>query len=291
MESPTSETKPRPLPTYQNRLFTMLSPLRLRSRGALVLLFAVVVVLVGLFVWPTHYRYDRMKARTGFETVVRIDRLTGRTEMLRLDGWRIMRGKAEALPTHELEGFQGTCKIIAGHLECQIYNGSYWAISELTVRVTVSSPAKTLTRMYRISKASGVADPLTSTKKWSAALGFEWEPEWGSWSWTLVGARGWPSTPPSERGPPRRSIGRIRSEGEVPYATFKARNPEYKDWSNDSLYKNLRDPAKFKQAFPEYRDWSDADVLRSVQKFAPKGFAERHPGVEAGKQALAPPSR
>jgi len=65
------------------------------------------------------------------------------------------------------------------------------------------------------------------------------------------------------------------------YSEFRKRHPDHQDWSDDDIYKNLVDPTKFKRAFPDHQDWSDADILRNVQQFAPKGFAEKHPVLEA----------
>lgn len=45
----------------------------------LTLSFVLVLLLVlGVLVWPTRYRYERLRVSGGTETVLRIDRLTGR---------------------------------------------------------------------------------------------------------------------------------------------------------------------------------------------------------------------
>jgi hypothetical protein len=49
------------------------------------ILACVVLIFLGIFVWPTRYRYDHIKQ--GSNTVpVRIDRFTGKTEALYLEG-------------------------------------------------------------------------------------------------------------------------------------------------------------------------------------------------------------
>lgn len=46
----------------------------------------VVVLLLGIFVWPTMYRYDKLNMKYP----VRINRLTGATQVLYPDGWQPM---------------------------------------------------------------------------------------------------------------------------------------------------------------------------------------------------------
>lgn len=70
----------------------------------------------------------------------------------------------------------------------------------------------------------------------------------------------------------------------------RTRYPLYADLTDEELYADLINPAKFRRAFPEpeFANLSDADILRNVQKFAPKGFAEQHPILETAAKAAAP---
>ena len=52
--------------------------------GVLVLLLAM-----GVLVWPTLYRYDRMSA-SDLDALVRINRATGKTEALYPSGWKVL---------------------------------------------------------------------------------------------------------------------------------------------------------------------------------------------------------
>jgi len=47
---------------------------------------ALAALLCAAFVWPTPYRYDHFTAG-GTSLPVRIHRITGRAEILRLNGW------------------------------------------------------------------------------------------------------------------------------------------------------------------------------------------------------------
>jgi hypothetical protein len=54
--------------------------------GALILISAAMPFAV--YIWPTKYRYDRIRLGEGYEFPVRIDRLTGEAEHLTAVGWR-----------------------------------------------------------------------------------------------------------------------------------------------------------------------------------------------------------
>lgn len=182
----------------------------------LILIFATAFLWL---VWPSRYRYDRWKEQAS-DVPVRMDRLTGRTEMLTSGGWVVV-GHSEAqdqdLPRSDLERLEGQCSINQSNfIECDIYNGSIWKLSSITVAisnieqndwVTVHSSAtekrripedrpdfipeigpfsrnfKLIAELYQSSGA-----PLTNTK-FTASVG----PLVGSAqtrSWKIVAARG-----------------------------------------------------------------------------------------------------
>lgn len=56
------------------------------KRLVIIQVFAcVVLVFLGIFVWPTRYRYDHIK-QGSMTLPIRIDRFTGRAEALYLEG-------------------------------------------------------------------------------------------------------------------------------------------------------------------------------------------------------------
>jgi len=65
---------------------------------ASALLFVLILVA---FVWPTLYRYDRIKS-VDEEAPVRINRFTGTAEVLAHDGWRVIR-KPDFVPRDALD--------------------------------------------------------------------------------------------------------------------------------------------------------------------------------------------
>jgi hypothetical protein len=157
---------------------------------------ALAVVLFAWFVWPTRYRYTTAKYRN-MDMPVRIDRFTGRTELLYPRGWvevgpRPDSPKEEAIPLSELAKVTGQCsikRVLYDSLSCEIYNGSEWRINEIVVHVTVykSSREKVLERDYRMYMYPALG-PLASSEC-SARLGFQLGPG-ETWSWEMVSAKG-----------------------------------------------------------------------------------------------------
>jgi len=52
-----------------------------------IYIIAFIAVLFVLFVWPTLYRYEKMKSGT-VEHMIRINRVTGSAERLYSGGWQ-----------------------------------------------------------------------------------------------------------------------------------------------------------------------------------------------------------
>jgi len=59
-----------------------------KNRLVIWITMGVLIILFGLFVWPTIYRYDHIKYTAG-EVLIRTNRLTGEVERLyNTGGWR-----------------------------------------------------------------------------------------------------------------------------------------------------------------------------------------------------------
>jgi len=91
-----------------------------------------------VLVWPTPYRYDRLTVGPA-SFPVRINRVTGSTQILEPGGWQ----KApkprheELLPIGALEKIRlGQANWSSQQLRFQLYNGSDYSLSEVTLKVT-----------------------------------------------------------------------------------------------------------------------------------------------------------
>src|SRR5262245_58785625 len=103
-----------------------------------------VLVLFAWLVWPTVYRYDSMTVGPT-HLAVRIHRITGRAEALRLNGWAEItvhpesgRQTSQELSEDELRKLSGTAQITNyGWIKAQIYNGTDNPVREVTLEALV----------------------------------------------------------------------------------------------------------------------------------------------------------
>jgi hypothetical protein len=202
----------------------MLNQQRL-SRVILVMSGFVLIALAGLgiFVWPTRYRYDHL-GQGKIDVPVRIDRFSGRTEALSAAGWQTLgtssseqatqgippdsatwrdgivpgaAGVAEdgSIPEWEIPKITGKCAIVQTDIECEIYNGTnLYRLSEITILVKLRDHDGkiALARSYNLTPASPTsfvgALPLTSSR-FSCRLGLTRE-QGGNWGWEVQKAKG-----------------------------------------------------------------------------------------------------
>jgi hypothetical protein len=161
----------------------------------IVLGVVVGLALAAIFVWPTAYRYDHLKI--GDNTFpVRIDRFTGRTEVLNTHGW-ITPGQTQVhekplhdLTPQEIQQLSVTATIPYTILKAQVYNGTKYRISEITLVISVfdSKGREVLSnREYRAAAYPGPG-PKTSDE-FLVSLGFELE-QGQTWQFNLTGAKG-----------------------------------------------------------------------------------------------------
>jgi len=161
----------------------------------------VVVTLFAAFVWPTRYRYSEMRLRDNV-LPVRIDRISGRTEVLYPYGWKEISktGQKSSLESGLQEfGFLDLLKVTgkasitsSGWFECDIYNGSDCELTEITVLITLADGDGTevLSRKYRLTPRwpSTSCPPLKSVQFYGA-LGFT-QKEGQKFTWNIVAAKG-----------------------------------------------------------------------------------------------------
>ena len=62
----------------------------MKNKNASIFLL-LIVVLFAAFVWPTKWRYDKMRSDRDY--IVRINRVTGTAQILGSEGWETLGGK------------------------------------------------------------------------------------------------------------------------------------------------------------------------------------------------------
>lgn len=104
-----------------------------KSLIAIIFIFALVI---GFCFWPTIFRYEKMKIGNE-EVPLRINRLTGSTEVWALTNWvqESKLGDPEALSEEELSKLTGNCSLEQGFFRGKIYNGSDFHLSSIEFRV------------------------------------------------------------------------------------------------------------------------------------------------------------
>jgi hypothetical protein len=171
------------------------------SRSVRIGILATVVTCVGLpailafgvFVWPTRYRYDHFKV--GYrESPVRIDRITGETDVFDWDGWKstvpVAAAPLSPLSPNQLALLNSYASIDdGGTLHYTTYNGSTQAVNSITIAITVKnadgSPVLS-DRRYELGLDSSDGEPL-KVSDYSCKLGFTLAPG-QTWSSGIVDA-------------------------------------------------------------------------------------------------------
>jgi hypothetical protein len=136
--------------------------MQINTKAAVLL--SLLVVTVGVVFWPTLYRYDRLDA--GNRSVpMRINRITGRVEILRGGDWSDLRPKGRSSPTRPtrrlIDAEQtkitgGAGKLDYGFFSTPIHNGTVCELT--TLYVTMRLPNENL----RAFKQSVSVRPLSA---------------------------------------------------------------------------------------------------------------------------------
>jgi hypothetical protein len=153
------------------------------KRIALWLSGLAAVILFGLFVWPTRYRYDHMEVGANRLLLTRENRVTGHTEILYPDGWRAVKPQAENLNPAELAKLNVRANLEDSVFEdrsrwnilcLDIHNESNLDVKEFTVEVRVFNPTNELAidKQYRISTTSGLygSQPCSTSETYRSDL-------------------------------------------------------------------------------------------------------------------------
>lgn len=156
----------------------------------------------AFFVWPTVYRYDTMSFSPSTRLPVRMNRLTGETEILYKTGWKEVTDgspvpKGVALPADELRKLTGTAGIRGEYFDGDIYNGSSYSVYEITLALTVTDSTGTivLSRLYQLPYTYEGDKPLKPLHSGSFfhSVGFTLATG-QKLSWHIAEAKGQPGT-------------------------------------------------------------------------------------------------
>jgi hypothetical protein len=97
-------------------------------------LICATLIVCGVLFWPTLYRYEKI----GGKLPVRINRLTGYTEILSISGWerKVSNKEIQEIPKEEIGkietrgAFDGE-----GHYKFDVYNGTHWTIRKIKLSI------------------------------------------------------------------------------------------------------------------------------------------------------------
>jgi hypothetical protein len=108
----------------------------MREKNAIIIcaLICATLIICGMLFWPTLYQYDKI----GGKLPVRINRLTGYTEILFASGWerKVSDNELQAIPKAEISkievrgSFDGK-----SHYKFTIYNGCEWNIKSIKLSI------------------------------------------------------------------------------------------------------------------------------------------------------------
>ncbi len=176
------------------------------------------VVLFGLLVWPTLYRYDHMNLGIGTSLLVRINRINGDTDLLSPSGW-VRKYQERQLTPAELQSLVARFELDGQRLHVDLYNGTDAAVKGITVEITLEDWDRktTLQRLYQI--------PCDASPHGSTSLNQDLGPD-------------------------------VKPNFD-PAPEAKRKWPGLRDFPDEKLIGNLQDPKYFRATFPEYRTLSD----------------------------------
>jgi hypothetical protein len=112
---------------------------KMKEKNIIILcgIICTALIICGILFWPTLYRYDKIKY--GLRTLpIRVNRITGYTEILRLSGWRGVKVEKviKALPIEEKDKIKSTGDFDGeGHYKYAVYNGSKWTITRIKLSI------------------------------------------------------------------------------------------------------------------------------------------------------------
>lgn len=149
------------------------------------------LLVFGILFWPTLYKYDTVKE---FDSVypIRINRITGYSEFCKDGAWIEVVKKEEkpisieVLPSDVISEVTGTGEISGNYFNCELYNGSKWNLTSITIQITSKSNGGDI--IWRRKFQNEVAIQSLSVSKVSIPIigGADLD----SWEWDIVSLSG-----------------------------------------------------------------------------------------------------
>lgn len=158
-----------------------------------LIIICITLLIAGILFWPTLYRYDKVSVMRGRSLLVRVNRLTGYTEFLGRSGWvpvgKVGRKKVRNIPYEEWSKITGKASLSDGIFKGEIYNGSNWKITSITVRIVAKEKDGRI-RWDRKFKKEISIDPLSTS---SFSISVIDDEGIGSFDWYIVDMSGYKS--------------------------------------------------------------------------------------------------
>jgi hypothetical protein len=178
-----------------------------RKANTLLPWVALIAFVAGILLWFNRYSYTEMKIGD-VVLPVRTSRINGESEVFMMGQWKEIggnsnpsdssrSGKTVALPQDELAKLQGQASTTSfwdssEHyiLQCSIYNGSSYSVSEVKVQLQVeaTSSLPALTREYRVLPQNGNSLPTLTSGTFQAETGLNLQNI--KWTWAIISATG-----------------------------------------------------------------------------------------------------
>jgi hypothetical protein len=143
----------------------------------------------GIFFWPTLYRYDRITVGSA-SIPIRSHRITGATEVYRGTQWVPEKNSDRPVPPEVLASLNGNADLSPSFvssgstLSGDLYNGSSWQISEITIRLAAVAADRSATWTRDFS------EELYLRPRSSAHFIISTGPASAPFTWTVVAAKG-----------------------------------------------------------------------------------------------------
>ncbi len=108
----------------------------MRDKNLIIIcaLICATLIICGVLFWPTLYKYDKILGKLP----VRINRLTGYTEILTPSGWerKVSDNETKAIPKEEIDKIETRGDFDGkGHYKFVVYNGSDWTIKIIKLSI------------------------------------------------------------------------------------------------------------------------------------------------------------
>ncbi len=159
------------------------------------LLLAVLLVSCAVILWMERYKFDHINLENGESYPVRINRMTGDSQVLYRGAWRPaadvrnLPPLVQDLSPQDLQKLTGKCSLdsLIGAFDLTVYNGSDFTLKEITVEIVIrdSHQEDVLRRSYRIAQEH----PPRQNGNYTQALDFAVGPQ-QTWAWKITAAKG-----------------------------------------------------------------------------------------------------